>query len=423
MNKSEVEIRLERIVNIYDKLKEFLDSLPAEIPSEIKKELIKIILGDENLKKLIEGIKHRRPPKFLLIGRTGAGKSSLINAMHGKYLAKTSDVRVGTTNACRYDIKFMGKTIFEIIDSCGFGESLKTDVADKSLQEVVRKFSPDAILFLLKAKDRAFINQDAANIKNLSELSGTKIPVIVVLTQVDELEPALEKTPKNYSEWKMGNINDAVCQVKNILKENKVEYLEILPTSSLVQWDKNPMSLPEHEWYNLQMNFDGRYGIDYLLDLLENNIDIKAGIFLMLAARADAVARKIANRLTNTFATIAAGIGATPIPVSDIWILTALQIVLIMVIAFLGGREISYNTAKELLVSMAGVGAVGFTLRSAFQQGSKLVNLIYPGAGSFISGSLAALGTREIGKYAVAYYIGASIESENEAAATKNEAK
>ena len=39
------------------------------------------------------------------------------------------------------------------------------------------------------------------------------------------------------------------------------------------------------------------------------------------------------------------------------------------------------------------------------QQGSKLVNAIWPGAGSAISSGVAAFGTRAIGKAAVAYFV------------------
>ena len=50
-------------------------------------------------------------------------------------------------------------------------------------------------------------------------------------------------------------------------------------------------------------------------------------------------------------------------------------------------------------------------MRLAAQQGSKLINAIYPGAGSTVSVAIASVGTNSIGKAAIAYNIeGNSIE-------------
>lgn len=51
-------------------------------------------------------------------------------------------------------------------------------------------------------------------------------------------------------------------------------------------------------------------------------------------------------------------------------------------------------------------------MRLAAQQGSKLINAIYPGAGSTVSVSIASVGTNSIGKATIAYNIeGNSIEN------------
>jgi len=76
-----------------------------------------------------------------------------------------------------------------------------------------------------------------------------------------------------------------------------------------------------------------------------------------------------------------------------------------MIIAYLSGRDLEFKTARELLVSIGGIGATGFTLRMIAQQGSKFANLVLPGAGSAISASIASGGTYAIGKAAVAYYL------------------
>ena len=54
---------------------------------------------------------------------------------------------------------------------------------------------------------------------------------------------------------------------------------------------------------------------------------------------------------------------------------------------------------------MGGIAGVGYGFRTIAQQGSKLLNAIWPGAGSVVSSGIAAFGTNTIGNTAIAYYI------------------
>ena len=120
--------------------------------------------------------------------------------------------------------------------------------------------------------------------------------------------------------------------------------------------------------------------------------------------RVNEVLKSISNKITLIFAGIAATIAITPIPASDVFILCALEAVLVMLIAALSGREVSFKAAGELVVSFGGVGTVGFGLRIAAQQLSKLLNGLFPGAGSAISATVATGGMEIVGKSAIAYY-------------------
>ena len=89
----------------------------------------------------------------------------------------------------------------------------------------------------------------------------------------------------------------------------------------------------------------------------------------------------------------------------DIYILLVLQSVLVSLIASLSGRDISLDTAKEFILSLGGVVGAGFTFRLIAQQGSKLINAVWPGVGSAVSSGIAAAGTAAIGRSAIMYYI------------------
>ena len=60
---------------------------------------------------------------------------------------------------------------------------------------------------------------------------------------------------------------------------------------------------------------------------------------------------------------------------------------------------------------MGGIVGLGNVFRFAAQQLSKLLNNVFPGAGSAISSAIATSGTIAIGNAAIAYYIeGLSLE-------------
>jgi len=54
---------------------------------------------------------------------------------------------------------------------------------------------------------------------------------------------------------------------------------------------------------------------------------------------------------------------------------------------------------------MGGVAGLGYAFKLVAQQASKLLNGVWPGAGSAVSSGVALVGTAAIGKAAVAYYI------------------
>lgn len=60
--------------NFYIKADDLIDNLPDAIPKKTKTMLKDTILGDKDLKKLMDGIDVHRPPRIFLIGRTGDRK-------------------------------------------------------------------------------------------------------------------------------------------------------------------------------------------------------------------------------------------------------------------------------------------------------------------------------------------------------------
>ncbi|ALS77215.1 GTP-binding protein HSR1 [Planococcus kocurii] len=408
LDKKMLELRLSRIINLYDNLDELIDSLPVKLPKGAKEQVKKVIFNNKEIKEVISGIKERRPPRLIMVGRTGVGKSSLINAIFGKYIAKTSPVEIGTTQLSRYNYEADGDILFEVIDTRGIAESSneRETTAEEDLKKAIEDFDPDAVLFLSDATQRARMDEDVNYIKNVYEEIGIKIPLVTVLTHVDDLEPSRIKEPDKYTSSKLRNIEDKKQQMENLLKNLKVDSSTVIPVSTYIEWDReDPHLLSEEEQQDLHIDFDGRYNMDELIDFLESNIDFRASIYLMMTTRIDKAVRKISNILVNSFAIASTTIALSPIPFSDIVILVPLQLILVTFIAYLSGADIDKESAKEFLLSIGGVGILGYGLRTLAQQGSKFLNLVIPGTGSVVSSTIAFSGTYAIGKTAQAYYI------------------
>jgi len=406
-NSTLVEKRLERIASLHEYLNNLISDLPIDIPESIKKIIFDNLFGDKNMQETIKNIRERRAPRFVLMGKTGAGKSSLINAIFGKYIAKASDIEFGTLKGEPYSYKFLGKTIFEVVDTRGVGDITEGQSSSSdTLKDTISKFSPDAILFLLKGDDRAFQEEEMKELKDSIKsfdyiIKETKVPIIVIVNQVDKIDPSDEIEPTKYSQQKLGNINKKISLLFNFFKQNDINVIDIIPTSSFVRWDTDPDEVAKEKWSELKISKDYRYNINKLLDVIENNIDLRASLMLMLYSRADRVIRYVSNQLCRAFSAVSFAIGLEPIPFADIFVLTPLQITLIMLIAYLSGRDLSFKTASEFLVS-CGIN-VGFAY--GLRETARALLKLFIGPGELIGASIAAAGTYSIGQAAIAYYL------------------
>ncbi len=419
---TKVEDRLQKMKNFYVKAGEMIDKLPDAIPEKTRNLLKDTILGDKDLKRLMDGIDSHRPPRIFLVGRTGVGKSSLINALCGAYVAKVSDTTSCTENAEVYQCMDNERILMEILDTRGIAESDSLDdnvSAEDALIDDINTFSPDVAILMLNCTHRDDVNSDVEFLKKVAkkyaDVNMMRLPIVVVVNKCDEMAPTRFKTPSEYPENKVAKINEVVQYYKGIIVKNGLKIDNIIPVSSLIDWQtpdgtevsvENIENLPKYDLDNLQIAFDGRYRIEELLDILEEAIlDFEAQMGLRMAARLNEVVQRFAKHLNAIFSSISATIALTPIPVSDIYILLLLQSVLVALIASLSGRDISLDTAKEFILSMSGVAGLGYAFKLLAQQAAKFLNGIWPGSGSAVSAGIAAAGTSAIGKAAIAYYI------------------
>ncbi|MCW5834630.1 MAG: hypothetical protein KIS78_19665 [Labilithrix sp.] len=157
-----------------------------------------------------------------------------------------------------------------------------------------------------------------------------------------------------------------------------------------------------------ELRGDERWRVDELVGTLFKHMpDAGRGTFVRIA-RVRGLQEQLATDLTRATAVICTGVAAVPIPVADVFPITAMQMALVAGIAWLSGRPLDKKAAAEFLGAMgANVGAA-VVLREGFRA---LMKVVAPGLGSMISGAIAFAGTMAVGAAARQYFLrGGSID-------------
>jgi len=144
-----------------------------------------------------------------------------------------------------------------------------------------------------------------------------------------------------------------------------------------------------------------------LMSLLAAELPNQAKIEMIRISRDRHAQLQVAQMLIKSTTAICAAIGAQPIPLADLPVLTALQVLMVSGIMYISGRERSLRAATEFIAALGANVGVGMLLR----EGTRAMLKFFPGWGNVVCGMVAGAGTYAIGRAATAYFLeGASLK-------------
>ncbi|MFC3627132.1 GTPase family protein [Vogesella amnigena] len=186
--------------------------VPAQLPEDIT-----ALLASAGIRLTLDELQQLRDRLHAVVnyhatigvmGKTGAGKSSLCNALFGREVAEVSAVEACTRSPQEIDWSIQHGKGLSLIDMPGVGES---GSRHDEYSALYRRLLPelDLVLWVIKGDDRALsIDEQFYQQVLLPELWDRAIPVVLVVSQVDKIEPCRE--------WDWVKNHPGPCQRQNI---------------------------------------------------------------------------------------------------------------------------------------------------------------------------------------------------------------
>lgn len=318
-------------------------------------------IAQEAIDAIAEKIKNLNTLNIIVAGKTGVGKSTLINSVFRDKLAETGMGKPVTDHMRKISKKGIPLAIY---DTRGF--ELGKEVQQQVKQEVVETISKGlatqdinkAIHCIWYCINTASNRVEPEEIEWLIELSKenqiTQVPIIVVLTQ-------------SFSK------KNADAMRKMILDEN-LDVVQVVPVLA--------------EDYEIDDNYIAKsYGLDVLIHVMGEALPDELMDALQNVQIASLAEKKKRAQAAIAAATlVATGEGAVPIPFSDCALLIPTQLGMIASITVIFGFDVNKSILTAFLSSTLGAGGATLLGKTVV---SNLVKLI-PGVGTVAGGAISA---------------------------------
>jgi uncharacterized protein len=344
---------------------ERLETLVGKLPAGIQKPIL------HELTPMKELFLQQRPPRLLFAGSNKTPVLEILRALFPEAVPDSFS-QIATVNRW-HDLQLTDRGTISILDA------RSTDENTAEIEEELKRQAAD-LIFFIDGNESARKTSHKAALKNLTialqanERAKTAAKVIGLIEPSGKSAIQGEKTHANMTDWR----EELETALKSIAKMDE----------RLV--DVFSVAVPNTESQATKM-----------MSLIARELPNSARIEMARISKDRVVQEDIAQILVKSTTAICTAIGAQPIPLADLPILTTLQLVMVSGIMYVSGRARSLRAATEFVGALgANVGA-GMLLR----EGTRAVLKFFPGWGNLICGMVAGAGTYAIGRAATVFFV------------------
>jgi uncharacterized protein (DUF697 family)/GTPase SAR1 family protein len=318
-------------------------------------------MAQEAIDAIAEKIRNLKTLNIIVAGKTGVGKSTLINAVFRDKLAETGMGKPVTNHMRAITKKGVPLVIY---DTRGFelGKDVQEDVKKEVIDTISKGLSTHdinkaihCIWYCINTASNRIEPEEIEWIKELSKDNQiTQVPIIVVLTQSFSKKKAQEMR-------------------QTLLNEN-LDVVQIIPVLA--------------EDYEIEdLGTAKAYGLDILIKVMGEVLPEELLETLHNVQIASIEEKKrYAQAVVATASLAAAGEGAAPIPFSDCALMVPTQVGMIASITVIFGFDVNKSIITALISSTIGAGGATVLGKTVV---SNIVKVI-PGIGTVAGGAISA---------------------------------
>lgn len=355
-------------LHIVERLEAFLGKLPATIQKPILHELT----------PLKELFLKQRTPRFVLTGSHKLPVQEVCVALFAA--AQPGDLHDVLMEVFRWqEISAGGHGTIELLDARG-----ADDAALRKIEAELLREPADMFLHLADGNSgRPVLVRDVENLATLaafnrSQQSEAKVIGISLIAPVARGQgKAAVDRPSAESKLQ------AALTANAALREHFIHVFE-LPLLPMDPTGSTSVAAAAH-----------------FMSVLARELPNEARVEMIRISRDRRAQEEIAQVLVKSASAISTAIGAQPIPLADLPILTTLQLVMVSGIMYIAGRERSLRAATEFVGALGVNVGAGMVLR----EGTRAVLKFFPGWGNVVCGMVAGAGTYALGKAATVYFL------------------
>jgi uncharacterized protein (DUF697 family) len=353
---------------------ERLERLAGRLPSKIRKAVL------NELTPLKQLFLQQRSPRFLFAGSAKVPARKIISALFGsaEFVAPNAAAPL-----CRwFEVGFPERGKISIIDARGVDDSAAIHVRDEL------KYRAADIIFFIR-DERITEEMEKRELAELNSYLGWNETLETDRKIIEIIVPPWE-TAASRDHNGFGATRDEHVVGSSLVRRGVfLETLRLIPVDNDQGFELSPAEARR------------------LMSILARELPNEARMEMIRISRDREAQREVAQLLVKSTTAVSAAIGAQPIPLADLPILTSLQLTMISGIMYVSGRERSLRASAEF------AGALGANVGAAMllREGARAILKFFPGWGNVVCGLVAGSGTYAIGRAATAFFIeGASLK-------------